>query len=682
MSESLPSPLKSGKKHLVHVTGLRGLAIVAVCLFHLNKALFPNGYLGVNLFLIITGYFLFSSFLKQSYTFSVSDFCQKKLLRLFPPYLAVIGGVLLISAIIYPNNIIGKFAHYDLTALCGFSNYYFKLRLGNYFSDNADTVPVLMTWYFSVLLQVYVFYGIASLLLRRFSVYLRRAVLIGVAIISLGMTYPPSDWATLFSPGGGGPPADYYSSLCRLWIVLLGAGVSQLPDFRTKTAHVIIPGLSLLTLALMMFCPISFPMQDIPASIAAALCVRYAPTAKLSWSLQNPIFTKIGLVSFSLYLVHWPVLVFARYLLSDGFSCLSYCVVGGLIFILTMVLYLYVERRYFSTLSVLLVWGVLMMISVIFDCTKGLHGVLHPSLRACEPALYTDNRPVPETHPLMQGFPKQYIWKSLPGMGGDLHFWDKPYGLYYLGNEKNNPEYILLGDSHANAIYAGFAAVSQREGWSGVYAALYVLPYTNYQKEIAGCGCWTREKAEAIVSWLAAHPELRTVVISQFWAYHLETGTYSDWDGNMHDNKANPELKYERLRGFVRMLKDAGKTVVILPDAPILPVENFRDEISRNMVLGRPVDRERYAVTKEAYDTQNADINAVFRRLEEEQLITLLHPEDALFRSGSFYALNDDGVLYADYHHIGKIVAEQMVDSISEPFSKILQQAKNEAEDK
>lgn len=662
-----------------HITGLRGLAILAVVLYHFlkNDADVQNFYFGVNLFFVITGYFLFASFLKPDFSFSLGDFCRKKLIRLFPPFIAVIVGAMLISMVVYPSDTIFKAARYGLFSLIGYSNYYYNDSLNDYFSVRSDQVVLLMTWYFSVLLQVYVLYALASMLLKRFSAAIRLAAVVVVLLLSLAATYPPSEWAVLFGPGGGGAPSDYFSTFCRLWIVLAGALATLLPEIRSTALRNTVHLTSLAVLVGMMLGHYAFPMQDIPAVIACALCVRYAPSGIAAYPLCNPLMAGIGLISFSLYLVHWPLIVFTRYIdYTPSMAC--YAALVLVILILSILLYRFVEAHRFAVKTVVVSWLASMALVLVLVGTHGLHGVLHRSILPYEPVLYTDHHPVPDEHPTMQGFPKQYMWKVFPGLGGKVKFPHKPHALYFLGDESKTPEFILMGDSHANAFYAGFASVAKREGWSGVYAQAYVMPYVNYCNEIAHGGPWTREKAEALVAYLAAHPELHTVVLGQYWAYQFGLDSYLDWSGKLVDNTADPELNYQRLRGFLLMLKQAGKKVVVLHDVPIIDVFDYLDEVNKEVVLGRPLDMSRYSVTREAYDQLNAPVYEIFRRLEEEGLITVLNTQDVLFRNGTFCALSDRGSLYTDHHHMGWYGAEMMVESVKEEFSAILR--KNAAE--
>ena len=140
---------------------LRGISVISVIIFHIDSLIFPNGYLGVDLFFVISGYVITKSILKslKNKTFSFSRFYLKRARRILPALLFVLLISLIVAIIILLTADLKRFSESLISSLGFVSNFYFWLT-GGYFSTNDQLKPLLHLWSLSVEEQFYLFFPI------------------------------------------------------------------------------------------------------------------------------------------------------------------------------------------------------------------------------------------------------------------------------------------------------------------------------------------------------------------------------------------------------------------------------------------------------------------------------------------------------------------------------------------
>jgi len=300
------------------IDGLRAIAVLAVVLFHAGVPGFSGGFVGVDVFFVISG-FLISSILIQDVErgrFSLLTFYNRRIRRIFPALFLVllvttVAAVLLLS----PNALASYGKSLAGTGLFA-SNVVFFLDTG-YFASNAAQQPLLHTWSLAVEEQYYILWPLALWLLFRPS-WRRHALLICAGLVAIG--FGVCVWLTMVNR-----EAAFYLPFARMWELLLGALLAIRPGgpLPRKVSEALGWG----GLALIAF-SVGFFNEAVafPGYAAAAPCFGTAmllaanvngetSTARL---LSIPPMRWIGLVSYSFYLWHWPVLAFANYLLMEA----------------------------------------------------------------------------------------------------------------------------------------------------------------------------------------------------------------------------------------------------------------------------------------------------------------------------------------------------------------------------
>ena len=224
-------PVTENKNFLAHVNSLRGLAILLVFLFHLAPAFCPGGYYGVDVFFVISGYFLAASTLArmEQGRFSWRHYYVGKLSRLVPSVLVLVALVTAAGLVVMPAVDLEKIADLALSLLGAQSNRYFAERALDYFGTDVRDNPLLHTWYISVWIQILIAAPLVCLLLSRLPRGISRALLLLAGLASLAVFFQrllPTELAEhlpSFVKDGGSAGSVYYMTLGRLWEVIAGA---------------------------------------------------------------------------------------------------------------------------------------------------------------------------------------------------------------------------------------------------------------------------------------------------------------------------------------------------------------------------------------------------------------------------------------------------------------------------
>ncbi|HTO19358.1 MAG TPA: acyltransferase family protein [Pseudomonas sp.] len=306
------------------IDGLRALAVLAVFVFHLDHRWLPGGFLGVDIFFVISGFLITSILLKEMAAgrFSWAEFYRRRIKRILPAYLFMLTGVTLVAFLVMLPYDFKKYAVSAFSSLFFLSNLNYALRQGDYFSTDAEQWPLLHTWSLAVEEQFYLFwpvilFGLFALLpapARRRRLLL--PVLLALTLLSvLGASWLSGD-STLAK-------WSYYSVFTRAFELLVGAGLAVLKvegRLPPLDARVTAPAL-LVLLASLVLHDASLPFPSFTALIpclATAILLAGAPRGAVYRLLSWKPLVGIGLLSYSLYLWHWPLVSFTRYLFDFG----------------------------------------------------------------------------------------------------------------------------------------------------------------------------------------------------------------------------------------------------------------------------------------------------------------------------------------------------------------------------
>ena len=339
------------------IDGLRAIAVGAVILYHaqitiLGHQPFKGGFIGVDIFFVISGYLITSIILKELVnkgTFSFKYFYERRVRRILPLLIFVILVSLPIAWMyLLPSNLL-VFSKSILYSLAFSSNFYFHYS-GLEYSVEGLQHPFLHTWSLSVEEQYYILFPIVLLIIfKYFKKYLIHILILGF-VISLGL----ADWSSRNYPS-----ASFYFLHTRMWELLAGSILAYFEvtlGYRSQNRilNLVLPfiGLILIGHSIIffndeMYHPSFYTLSSI---IGVCLIIWFSNKKEIITKiLSTKLFVGIGLISYSLYLWHYPIFVFATKLnISDG-NIFIKLLMGVFVLILSILSYYLIEKPFRGT---------------------------------------------------------------------------------------------------------------------------------------------------------------------------------------------------------------------------------------------------------------------------------------------------------------------------------------------
>ncbi|QBZ90739.1 acyltransferase family protein [Pseudomonas viciae] len=301
-------------QYRLDIDGLRAVAVIAVLIHHLNPGLLPGGFVGVDIFFVISGFLITSqvfSEIRQN-TFSLKRFYQRRINRIVPALATVSLASVIAGAFILSPADLTRLNVSALLSLLGVSNIYIWVKYGNYFAADASEAPLLHTWSLGIEEQFYVIWPLLILALYRLAPRYVLAVL-GVGIVAaIGLSeYATNVFAT----------ASYYLLPTRFFELMLGGALGiylyrpcSLGQRAAQGSALV--GAGLIGFSLFALSPDApFPgLNALMPCLGAALLILAGSGSVRSRLLTNRPMVFIGLISYSLYLWHWPLIAYLNYL--------------------------------------------------------------------------------------------------------------------------------------------------------------------------------------------------------------------------------------------------------------------------------------------------------------------------------------------------------------------------------
>ena len=425
-------------KYRREIDGLRAVAILAVLAFHLDVKSFAGGFVGVDIFFVISGYLITSVIRSHSIagTFRFSEFYLRRMRRLFPAMFVTVLVTFVLGAFLMSPVAFGYLSSSALAAVLSVSNVTFWLQSG-YFDESSWTKPLLHTWSLGIEEQFYLLWPAAIVLLLRCREHVAPIVIGAIGIASAVIA---EAWLRL------SPDAVFFLLPFRICEFALGALLVWAPANSGRapllTEAGFAAGFSAIATSILIFdSDTKFPgVASLLPCLGAALCICCGRAFIARVTLANSAAVAIGRISYSLYLVHWPAVVFSKYYLLRDLTNTETILVLFAIFVLAIALFRYAEQPFRSRGSI---------ISIASPRKSWIVATVCVALLA-----------VPTISAQVDGWP----WRVR-----ENGFSAKPFDLdntIYGGvdckearcESTGNPAHVkvyVVGDSHARGLYAG-----------------------------------------------------------------------------------------------------------------------------------------------------------------------------------------------------------------------------------
>ena len=300
------------------IDGLRAIAVLSVLLHHLNASFLPGGFVGVDIFFVISGYLITSHIYKEisDGTFSLKQFYKRRINRIAPALVTVVVASLVVGAVVLSPEDLVRLTKSSVYAMLGLSNIFFWREYGDYFAGNAGEAPLLHTWSLGVEEQFYVVWPLLILILIKLN---RRWYIVGAfAILTIGAIVVSQIAIGIFAL------ASYYLIPSRFFELMIGGLLALVIVYKRPSSR-FYSGLSFISGFLLIGGSLFFLNKSsaFPGINALWPCLG---AALLIWagSIRHPHYLSrlltshpmvfIGLISYSLYLWHWPLIAYLNYM--------------------------------------------------------------------------------------------------------------------------------------------------------------------------------------------------------------------------------------------------------------------------------------------------------------------------------------------------------------------------------
>ncbi|MEK7356132.1 MAG: acyltransferase family protein [Bdellovibrionota bacterium] len=434
---------KHGSLYRPDIDGLRAIAVWLVVIFHAFPGVVSGGFVGVDVFFVISG-FLITRILHgdlESTRFSIVRFYSRRIRRIFPALLTILIAVFAI----------GWFGLFDYELVyvsrhivwgLGFISNFMLWKEAGYFDPTSDLKPLIHLWSLAIEEQFYIVWPLLLFLLWKLLARRKRVFVAAIGALAFG-SFAFNIWLSMSDS-----VADFYNPLARAWELLAGAILAAMPIVLPRVIGVVAPVLGLDGLFAAGFALTKSPNFPGWLALLPVVSAMLLIGTRDSWIHRNvlahPLLVWFGLISYPLYLWHWPLLSYARVL--SGQQPLSPFVFVGVVAVsipLAWLTYRFIETPIRKNPDAFVARKVAILVAV--TCVV---------LGAAFGAWKSGGVKSRSVNVKVDAYDAGLAWPWIRSEGCEKIYGSEPIEPFCASNV-NDPKVFLLGDSHANQLFAG-----------------------------------------------------------------------------------------------------------------------------------------------------------------------------------------------------------------------------------
>ena len=646
------------------IDGLRAVAVLPVVAFHLGIGAFGGGYVGVDVFFVISGYLITSLILSdlQSGAFSFRVFYFRRIRRIAPALFVVFAATTIAAWIVFFPSDMADFAQSLVASTIVLANVHFADQFG-YFDRGAEFAPLLHTWSLSIEEQYYLIFPLLLALAWRSG--------IGRAFVLVGTLGALSFLYSAFLVASGPPESAFFSSFGRFWEIFAGA-LLALAGHRVRLPSRFADGAAILGLALIIL-PVFLYRAQTPFPGLAALVpvlgtalIIAAGTAGSSWVgrvLSLPPIVLVGRISYSLYLWHWPIIVLHRHLmipLDNTQRLIIFAASLGLAWLTWRFVERPARRLEFTT------WGPrtasAFAASAALTVSLGLYVFYDDGApwRLQQPGLADGILQARHVHPrwrdciIKPGKDPHDAWCALPEDA-----------------DRQRPDFLVWGDSHATALLPAVDRLSSAHGTKGFMAtAPGCAPLLGVWPDNGFTAC--RAFNDDMITYLKTAAPMRVILVGH-WSIYAE-GTravlqtpappvfLTDDAATRGDRKRSRQLFRDGLERTLAGLTPRHEVYVVKQ------VHSYRDPVPVAMAAEIRFGSHFEKTSRAGYDALVGYTSTTIDALADKYGATVIDPASLLCPQGQCLYARSGTPLFFDGSHLSTAGALFIEPLMVEPF--------------
>ncbi|EFQ6552571.1 acyltransferase [Salmonella enterica] len=510
------------KKYRADIDGLRAIAVLAVIVFHLNPNLLPGGFVGVDIFFVISGYLITSIIYNdiKSNSFSYKGFYNRRIKRILPIFFVVLFATIIASALVMMPEDFKFMMRSAFSTIIFSSNIFFSTNV-NYFAQDVKEYPLLHTWSLSTEEQYYFIFPIIIFLLAKLSGFNVKRILVGLSVIAL-LSFSLAIYSRFNAELS---KFNYYYLPSRAWEMMIGSCIAVYKSRNTNSysnRHIPLIGALVIAISLFISKDNFYPNFYALLPCFGAACILIHSGIKNNFTtkiLSSRVASTLGLMSYSMYLWHWPIISIQKY----------YNIVGNVP--IKNAVYSFIATIVLSYASLKLIETPIRKSKISFKSSV-IFIFLLPSLLITSIFIVSEKT---------NGIPQRYgdKWGN---MFLETAYLYTPFchntviGECVFGDTTKKPSFIVMGDSHAGHFVPMIDEYSKKKGMSfeeRTADACYPLINTENKKPSDFGGIISQNCSNNIKYFSKRINEYNDVVLIGAWSLYFHN--IPDFDSMLKD---------------------------------------------------------------------------------------------------------------------------------------------------